>query len=278
MNTVIHRHQNPLPGLVAAFALCLVGSAIQGAPSGPTVEARGIRIVGPGYTGDTLRPFNWSQGTTVALLIQVPGGGLIGFDQKASTIELFRDDGEKDLTKKRPGAFSFQRGYDRGEISKDGKACLVEVGSPDLPSRGARSIHLKGTLVLQSATGKKSYRQEGVEARRGEKILAGPIPFRITRVGKPEWSFGDEKFSITLEARQDITGVASIRFLDGSGMEIKTSQGGFRTTSSFGSTTATRIFNFQEEVGEFTVEVTYWTDVREVKIPYSLKIGVGMQG
>ncbi len=269
-------YRNQIQLLAVTLSLGLLSAETRGEPGGATVEVRGIRIVGPGYSENALRPFNWTEGTTVALLITFPQGGLIDFDDDASTIEIFTDDRKKNLLDGKKSRFSFNEGYDSGHISEDAKACLVEVQSPTQPSKGTRAIQIKGILVLKSATGKKTYQQKGVKVQEGAKIQAGPIPFTISKIGKPEWSMEDEKFSVTLKATQDLSTVDSIRFLDAKGKEIKTSHGGTTSMSAFGSITVEKAFNFKEKVSAFTVEVTYWMGVKEIKLPYAVQAGVGM--
>ena len=64
------------------------------------VEVRGLRIVGDGYDNDqSLRPFYWTYGTTVVLLVQADAGNIIAFDKNKSEIKMARDDRGTDLLK-----------------------------------------------------------------------------------------------------------------------------------------------------------------------------------
>jgi hypothetical protein len=268
-------------------ALIIFGAARPGwGQKLPTARAVGLRVVEEGYTSKSesesqgsfaeLRAFNWSAGTTVALLVSSAQGGLIAFDEKASQVESFSDDRGTNLLAGKKSGFSFNRGYGGGTVSRDGKACLIELKSENVPASGARTLDIKGKLVLSAAKNRKTYAAKGVKAKEGSEVKAGPIPMKIAKVGEPEWSSRDEKFAVTLEAQQALSNVAGIRFLDAGGKEIESSPGGSMATSMFGKTTVQRSFNFKEKLSAFTVEITYWTDLRRIEVPYRISIGVGL--
>ena len=54
----------------------------------PKVQVCGIRVVGQGYENDEelLRAFHWRKGTTVALLVTVPEGGLIAVNRDETKV------------------------------------------------------------------------------------------------------------------------------------------------------------------------------------------------
>ncbi|MBN1417882.1 MAG: hypothetical protein JXP34_03850 [Planctomycetes bacterium] len=253
-------------------------AALAGAPGGRAVEVRGLRITGPGLSENELRPFNWTEGTTVALLVRTPGGAIIALDEDGSALETFSDDKGTDLlAAKRSGGFSPDPGYGRAEIAGDGKACLLEVSSTGLPAEGARTLRLKGALAVKVADGRKTFRQQKVAAKEGTAIQAGPIPLAIEKVGPPDWGGDDAKLAVTLSAKQDLAEIAGIRFLDAKGKEIPSSRSGTSSMSMGERKSVSWTYDLNEKATSFTIEITYWIDVREIRIPYALEVGVGLR-
>lgn len=239
-----------------------------------SVEVRGVRVVGPGYgsEGEELRPFNWSKGVTLALLVSVPEGGIIEFDDEACEVTKLVDDKGTDLfvpaTFSSPGFSSFD------SVSADGKAVLVELNGGGIPAKGAKSITAKGTMAIRAGKSQKSYKAENVPVKMDAKVEAGDIPMVITTVGKPDW--GDNPLRISLQATQDVSNIARIRFLDADGTEIESSQSGRMSMSSFDSVQVTTDYDLAKKVETVTVEVTYWTDLRTLKIPFDLTVPAGL--
>ncbi len=66
--------------LGAALSILFGGArcACAQAAAEPKVQVCGVRVVGAGYETDdeVLRAFRWRKGTTVALLVTVPDGGI----------------------------------------------------------------------------------------------------------------------------------------------------------------------------------------------------------
>jgi len=238
----------------------------------------GLRIIGPGY-GDNMhmRAFFKQPGTTVALLVKSPKGGLIELDRKVSRVATFTDDKGTDMTKsvkrgkwgtKKAGFGAFPK------ISKDTKACLVELHSPIVPAKGAKIVKAAGTLVFKTATKKKTFKQTGVVLKVGTKIKAGKIPFEIVKTGKPKW--GKAKLTITLKTNRDILDIAAIRFLDAADKPIKSTGAGGSAMRMGKNVTVNRSFNLFRKVESVTVAIDYWMDMKVVKVPFSVKTTVGL--
>ncbi|MHC4091528.1 MAG: hypothetical protein ACYSVY_14860 [Planctomycetota bacterium] len=249
------------------------GQAADGGTDGATVEVCGLRIVGPSYGDeDTMRPFNWSTGTTLVLQVVYPGGGLIGFDGEAAKVATLADEKGKDLLVKgrytTPG-FSFMPSF-----SEDGKAAIVEITGGGVPTRGASQVRAEGTMVFNAASKTETHKQTDVALERGAKIKAGPIPFTIKKVGKPDW--GEEPLQITLETNQATDTIASVRFLDDKGKEIKSSAAGGSRMSLGSQVQIEKNYNLQEKVVSVTVEITYWTDMRPLEVPFNVTATVGL--
>lgn len=238
-----------------------------------TVETCGLRVVAPTSEGaGDLRAFNQFAGTTVALQVVRPSGGLISFDRDASRLEIFADDRGTNLLVKKgfmsPGFGAWTR------ISDDGRVAMLEVNGGALPSSGARQIDIKGNLVFKVATEKKTFQQKKVSLTAGTKIQAGPIAFTIKEVGKPGW--GDEPVQITLEAKQEVDSLFSVRFLDDAGREIKSAAASSSRMKMFNSVVVEKSYRLAEKVDSLTIELTYWMDMQTVELPLDLSASVGL--
>jgi hypothetical protein len=252
--------------LCAVLVLCLSTAATLGAE--PTVEARGLRIVGKGYAAepDMTRPFNWSPGTTISALVVLPKGGLISVVDKESKLTHYADNKGTDLLKAK-GKFSRPRiSANSFNISKDKKACVIEIQSPGLPA--------KGIVTFKTGSTKKTFTQKNIAVKAGTKIDAGPVKFTILKTGKPQW--GNAPLSVTLKATQDISNIDKMRFLDAAGKVIKTSGGGTMTSRNFGNFNVEKNILFPAKATSFTIEITYWMDAKTVKVPFKLTTSLGM--
>jgi hypothetical protein len=261
--------------IVSAAAVAIAALAVMAASAAEKTEVKpcGLRVVAEAYEGESeMRPFYQDNGTTVVLEVVRPEGGLIAFDENASKLVSFTDDKDtRLLTRTGFGRSGFGM---MTKISSDGKAALIEINGNELPAKEAREIRISGTLVFTAATKTKAYQQADVPVKEGTQINAGPIPLKITGTGKPEW--GDEPLQITLEARQDLQGLASIRFLDSDGKEIEAADAG-RSRMSFGNQVQEeRSYNLKRKVDKVTVEVTYWTDKQELKVPMEVVARLGL--
>jgi len=265
--------------LVAVLGLAVWrGAASTSRAAEVKVEAHGLRIVKPAPGGDQkMRAFNWNPGTTVALLLTVPGGGLLGLDRDESRVKAVMDDKGKDLGKPDvPSKF----GRNKPEfgmmpdISEDGKQCSVELTAPGLPTKGATQLKISAEAVLLVATQKKAYVAEKVALKPGAKIGAGPIPLTIKSAGKPDW--GDAALSIELEANQKLDNIAEIQFFDAAGKKIDADRGGTQSMGFMDKVTVTWTYNLSRKVDVAKIVISYWTDKRAVRVPFRLALDLGL--
>jgi len=265
--------------LFVGALVSLLGAAF-GAEIEPTFEVRGLRVVGKPYREEEpqTRPFNWSEGTTVVVLVTLPKGGIIAFDPKASKVETFTDDKGTNLLEAKSSKFHFGGGPFGSwpKISEDARAAVIEVQSNGLPAKGATKLTVKGTLVFKTAKQKKTYTAKDIALKVGTKIEAGSIPFEITKVGKPKWGGNKAKLAVTLKATQDLSQIAAIRFLDAEGNEIKAQPAGTTKMSSFGRTTIQQNYRLEEEVKTATVAIDYWEDLEIVNLPFEVQATLGL--
>jgi hypothetical protein len=280
-----------LAAATLAVALLAVPSSAQ--EENISVEARGIRIVAVQIIGevneeemDPMTPFMADEaGTTLALLVSKPDGGILDFDEDKSKLDAMTDDkGTKLVMPKaaeedRP-AVRFHFGPSESpfssspNISEDGTACLIEVGGETLPAKDAASVSASGTLVLKTASTKETFKQENVALKVGSKVSAGKIPFEITEAGDPQW--GEGAMEVTLTAKQDCSEIESIKFLDAGGNEIETSNGMSSHMEMMGSVEDERGFVFEHKTATATIAVTYWTDMKETRVPFDVTAGLGL--
>jgi hypothetical protein len=262
------------------------GSVAQSASPTITVAAQGVRIISPPPGGDdALRAFNYWPGTTVALVVSAPEGGLVVFDDGASRLKSFGDDKGKDLTKPEPGLeavapASWGFGVS-APIGKDRKYCGLEINVPGIPSKGASALALSGTLVFKIAKEKKGFTTEKVALHAGTKVDAGKIQLTISRVGKPRFSMSGNPFEIEFHAKQSLDAITRMRFFDATGKEIESEQGGRSSTRSFDGGPAsepeeTIEYELKSAVDTAKIVITCWTDMKEVAVPLDLKAGLGL--
>ncbi|MFH1039464.1 MAG: hypothetical protein V1789_12440 [PVC group bacterium] len=270
-------------GIVAGALLTLAtaaGSEQSAAGEKKTrVEVRGLRIAGKGYGDDQMmRPFNWSYGTVLALLLISDEGGVIAFDEDKSVVLKCRDDrGTNLLEEVKEEGFAQKAGFGGfPDISPDGKACLLELRLQRNAAPGATVIEAAGILVVTFATEKETHRQT-VALKNGEIVSAGPITFQITKIGKPEYSTNEgDGLSFALEAKQDLGSVAEITFFDSEGQEIESSSQGQSRWGIMGGITEQWAYNLKRKVENVTIAVTRWTDMAETRIPFSVKVTLGL--
>jgi hypothetical protein len=275
--------------LLALAAALLAGQIVAQAqsPAAPKVEVRGIRIVADGYgkgQDGELRPFNWSKGTTLAILVTTPDSAIVEVSKDECELTKFADDKGTNLTGTKGSAQKKSFGHFPA-ISPDGKACLLELAADGVPAKGATVITASGTIALRCASRKETAKQENVALKQGTKISFGPFQIEIARTGKPEspiFGFGaDEKqkdaWEVTLQAKQDLSGIVEVKFLDAAGNDMKAADGG-TDTSRFGSTivSSDKSFVLPAKTDSATIVVTYWADMKEVKLPFEVNAAVGL--
>jgi hypothetical protein len=228
---------------------------------------RGLRVVGRGHVagGATLWPFDRRPGTTLALLVRVPRGGLVDFDESASRLSAAGDDRQTDLLAGGKPAFPAAR------LSLDRRACMLEMRLPGTPAPGSTTIAARGTLVLKRATKKLTARKAGVPLAAGTRFSLAGVPLEILSARK--LAAGPNRMELSLLSDRSYSRISGIRLIDAEGRTIRAQRwaGGFlrgndRVKLSLGLARAVRTA---------TVEVDYWADMRELRVPFSLKTSLG---
>jgi hypothetical protein len=232
-------------------------------------EVLGIRITKKGYKGQqTMRPFNWFPGTSVAVLVSGDEAGMITLDRDKSKITKFVDDRGNDMMKEKPRFGGFIEMSP--DISSDARACLLEVQSRQWPAEGSKAILIEGTLVFVFAEGKETRKAADVAARKGAKFKLGDIPVEVTRSGKPRW--GNKPMDITLKLTKGHDKIAGIKFLGADGKEIKSNRYMRSTSGSVSQWT----YSLDKKVQKVTVVAELWKGLKTVEHPLKLRVGVGL--
>ena len=234
------------------------------------LDPAAVRIIrktyGENFSG--LSPLNAKKGTSIALMLQSPKGGLIGISDK-SALTSFTDD---------KGTNLLGKGFNQGiggfpKVSEDGKAGMVEINGSGLPTRGAKEVRAKGTLKISLASTKKKLKSKPFAVKKGSKVTVGGIKFVLKKAGKP--SFGDKPLPIQLEAKQDLSVIAAYHFEDSKGNKLKTSDAGSSRMDFGNSVTVTKGFNFEKKVENCVLVIEAWTDKKDVEVPFDVRIGIG---
>jgi hypothetical protein len=260
-------------------SLCLCGESVCGEESSDLkVESSGLRVVAPIRNSDELlHAFSArTAGTTVTLLVESGAGGFIKLDQAASSVSKFTDDKGNDLFARKSadepvGASTLTF---TPVISRDGKACSLEVSAPNAPAKGAVALKLSGTITMVCATAKTEFVQKDVLLKNGSKITAPDLNLTVEKVGKPD--VGDEPLSLTLRATKTLDSIAEIKFFKADGKEIKSRSAGIAKMGVLGSLIVEWTFNLAEPADAVTAKIYFWTDLKKKKVDFDLNIQAGL--
>ncbi|MDP8237321.1 MAG: hypothetical protein P9M08_13145 [Candidatus Erginobacter occultus] len=270
-------------GLMTAAVIMTVAvapfPAVAGTPdTGYRIEVRGLRIVGDGYGDDmSMRPFNWTYGTTIVLLVNSEAGSLIDFDDDESTITLGRDNQETDLLKSSGKSMNGKPDFGAfPSISEDRKACLIEVKLPRNPAPGASTLECAGALVFASATEKESFTVQDAVLKEGTEMTAGQYSLTITEAGTPRYGGDEYPLAVTFRSGKKFDTLEGVVFLDEQGEEIESTTGGSSETRFLGTVTATRTYKLAKKVEKATIVFTCWKDWKKVPVPFSVTVTLGL--
>ncbi len=263
-----------LAGVLAA-SLLTQSPEVWSAAAEPSFRVAGVQINGPvdlgrGKSRDTAF-FGLPQGTHIAVVVTVPKGGIIQLDRDKSKVESFQDSTGKDIYEKPKLGSAYGM---MPTISKDKRKILFSVSTGKLPAKGAKSVHLEGSVVLEVATTTSKDARKGVKLAVGASFKAGPYAFEITTAERSE--LFDGKFQVQLESKQDLDAIVAVRFRDSKGAELDSESGGSGRMSVGKSTTWTRTYRLDKRARKATVEIEYWKDMKTVELPYAVQAGVGL--
>lgn len=270
--------------LLASFGLVLAGrgtttaqDAAQEAAAAPSVQPVGLRVVKAVAGSDEesdLKPFFTETGTTVSLLLTGGDKKLIELLDDKCELKVFADDKGTDLLNSDNKPEWGQQGITRpATFDQNVTAMVLEAHAFGLPTADARTLTLKGQVVVLVGSEQAEHRQANVALKEDTKISAGPLEGTIGKVGKPEW--GDGELEVELKFERDVTEVAEVIFLDAAGEVIESSRTG-TTVWAFGRKVQMSFtYELMKKHDVATIIFKRWTDMEEVVIPLDLEVGVG---
>lgn len=188
----------------------------------------GIRIVTPSPSDD-VRPFNWSAGTSLAFVAELPGAVISADEGKVLSITL--DNGQNLLSSDK-----WEREIRGVDLSEDGTWVGFEVNSDRLPKADAKAIkELTGELVCTAATGTKVVDLGFDRLAPGEE--GKEFGAKIEELG--DHSFHEDKLevSIHLEIKREM--IKDVHFVDPDGVKLKSERNGYSWGGDSGTLTFT---------------------------------------
>jgi hypothetical protein len=232
----------------------------------PQISVAGIRVVGNGVgaNGSELHAFNERPGTTVALTIQAPdGSGIVEVDDDASRVDAFTDNsGQNLLEEGRFGPFP--------KISEDNAAALVEIEVRGRPGAGASSLKVQGSVAMSLAGGTKATRIASVRLEPGKTMKVGNVTITIKSVTP-----GDDSTDLGVGLpRSFMNTIHAVRFYDSKGELIESR----RTSSGYMNDAGEMNFDLKSKEKVVSAEFDIWQNIRQIKVPFSLTVGIGLGG
>ena len=213
-------------------------------------------------------------GTSLKLLISLPGMNIIGTDVAACKLTTFTDDKGTDLSKTR--SWGFRPGWlgsSKPHISKDAHACIMEVRSDQVPARGASKLTLKVKLGLKCGTAETTY-TEKVALKIGSEIKFPLAPMKVRTVTEGGW--GGMKMTVSLTSTKPTDAIRKITFLGPDGKEIKHRVQGTGYSGRREKMTYETSYGLAKKVDSVTLKITYYSKVETVAVPVDISVGVGL--
>jgi len=215
-----------------------------------------------------------TKGTTLKLLIVLPGKNIIGRDTAGCKLTTFADDKGTDLSKTRGwGSHPGWLGSFGPRISKDAQACIMELRSDAAPAKGAGKIILKAKLALKCGSGETTY-TEKVAMKAGTLIKFPPAPMKVGSVKDGDW--GGMKMAFTVTSDKSTESIKKVALLGPGGKEIKHRTLGRGRSGSPGKMTYETTYGLAEKVDSVTLKITYYDKVETVAVPVDVSVGVGL--
>lgn|GEM_PF-1831278 len=286
-----------MKSIFLSIGLLLTAALIAEEPASETdlkLEVSALHIVSNSILNDEVaRVFHGAPGTRVALTVSAPAGGITQFDLDSSTIAKFIDDKGNDLKARslaplKKGEPLAHIGFGlHPHVSMDGKHCLFDISTPNLPAKNSTTLKLEGLVTLLCATQKAENVFKAVPlAPSKEKpiIVVAKMELFVADVkaGEPVTDAEGKKYapewpiSLTLRTHQDVPELAEIKFFKADGSEIKSQRAFTSRMGIFGNLTVDWTYNLAEKVDTATLKVYVWSDLVKKRVPMNLTIGVGL--
>ena len=239
----------------------------------PTVTPCGLRVIAPQAGKESVFLLGGKTGTALALHVEYPSGTLVSFEQSECEVEKFTDDlGTEFDTGTVIGSSGFSGIYN---IVEEGKHAYIDLRGEGIPAPQAQKLRAQGTLVFLEADELVKDQIDAVPLKKGSTFKIGEVEFRIALVDKPKW--GDAEVAIEFKAPTRLDFIKSLTFRDADGKEIKSSRTTRTTAVINGQREDGQSYHLKRKVETLTLEVEYWKNLHEVKIPFSVETGIGLQ-
>ena len=254
-----------IPGVAAAQSRKGAPKKTAAAPLAPKVAVAGIRIVGLGYgpEGDRQRPFGVDPGTTVVVAVRVA--------PPYSMIEIAKDQSSLEMADSQGTALEKPEVDWNPDFTKDGTVSLVDLAAAGLPAEGSSHVTAKGSLMFKVSSGVKTIKVPGVRLEKATPVKLGTSALTISEVEQVE---GSEGPSVTFKGtRALVKGIKTLRAKDAKGAPIELSwshSGGWNEEYETG-------YRFKMAGrGPVTLEFDMYDGLRDVAVPFDVKVGVSV--
>jgi hypothetical protein len=144
----------------------------------------------------------------------------------------------------------------------------MEITSDAIPNAEATALMAKGTLAMNVATGTKPQKVANVKIENDKTFKAGAVTMTVAEV-----STEGEEITFTLKLpRQTMAGIKDVKFYDAKNEALE----GRRTSSGYMNDEAEMGFAVKTALKTLTLEFEMWQGLRDIKVPFDVKAGVGL--
>ncbi len=222
-----------------------------------SLRLAGLRVATPS-TDDDVRPFNWSAGTTLAFIGELPGAVISAEDGEIETFIL--DNGQNLLSSK-----SWDRKPRSVNLSKDGTLLGFEIQSDKLPKADATAIKmLKGEIICMAAGASKVTDLAFAKIAEGEE--SKHYGAKITEIGKHDYQKDKKKVTIHFDLKRNL--IKEVQFFDKDGTRLKSEQNGFSWSGDSGEL----IFSCDDALSEDSaIKVEVFTGMERHRLPFLIE-------
>jgi len=250
--------QEASPAMLKELGLEVVPVApMAGEGSFESVRLAGLRVV-TSSPDDSVRPFNWTKGISLALLGKLPGAVI---SAEEGEVKSFILDNDQDLLSSK----KWDREIRSVDLSDDGTLVGFEIKSDKMPKAGATAIkELSGELVCMAATGSETvdlgFKKLAV-GEEGERFKS-----KIEELG--DHSFHEDKKEVSIRFEIDRSMIKEVHFVDPDGVRLESRKNGHSWSGKGG----TLSFTVDKSLTEACrVEIETYSGVTKHVVPFKLE-------
>lgn len=222
-----------------------------------SLRLAGVRIVGSSPNKD-VRPFNWSAGTSLALIGELPGAVISADGGKVETFVL--NNGQDLMSSK-----SWDKKPRSIDLSDDGTFIGFEIQSDQLPELGATSIKmLKGEIMCMAAGSSKVIDLAFAKIEQGEK--SEHCGAEITEIKESKYNKGKKEISIRFELEREL--IKEVTFFDKDGIQLESKRNGHSWSGKKGQLT---MLCDEALSVDSVIKVELFTDLKKHVLPFVIE-------